>query len=61
MFGKCMGNIVPTSKSNKIEPWTPSLTPPKGKIIIIIIIIITTKTTTMGPPGCMLRAVSLVA
>jgi hypothetical protein len=59
MFGKCMGNIVPTSKSNKIEPWTPSLTPPKGKIIIIIII--TTKTTTMGPPGCMLRAVSLVA
>jgi hypothetical protein len=29
--GKCMGNMVPTSKSKKIELWTPSLTPPKGK------------------------------
>jgi hypothetical protein len=29
-FGN-LGNMVPTSKSKKIELWTPSLTPPKGK------------------------------
>jgi hypothetical protein len=59
--GKCMGNMVPTSKSKKNELWTPPLpNTPKGKIIIIIIIIVTNGPSWVHLESCLIGCMKIL-